>query len=319
VTAISTATGLVTTEYANRTAAAEATDFRVQRAQLGPRFFRIGEIDVCVRSEVPDVLPELALLYGDWEQNHLVDGLTVSVQRRRSRYTGGRRFIIDGGGDQLFSVKRMEEILPHVEWAVNWEVVKRVERFLQVHAAVMQRGSAACVMPGSPGSGKTTLAAGLLSRGWRLLSDEFALVSPQSGRVHPYPKALCIKQGSMQVVRSLGLPLMASRCYKKGRKGRVAYVSPAVMQCDCVGEACPIGCVLFPTYRVGARPKTEPMSRGEAVFELNRLAFNGQRFGAQAMAILDRTLTGVRCYRLVSGEIRSTCDLVEQVSDAHFA
>jgi hypothetical protein len=43
---------------------------------------------------------------------------------------------------------------------------------------VLERGGRALLLPAPSGSGKSTLCAGLAFNGWRLLSDELALLDP---------------------------------------------------------------------------------------------------------------------------------------------
>src|SRR3546814_969352 len=55
-------------------------------------------------------------------------------------------------------------------------------QFLIIHAAALEKSGRAAILPGAPGSGKSTLTAYLVHNGWRLLSDELALISLQHGR-----------------------------------------------------------------------------------------------------------------------------------------
>ena len=57
-------------------------------------------------------------------------------------------------------------------------------------------------MIGLPGSGKSTLAAGLVYRGgWRLLSDELALLSLGDGAVSALPKPISLKNESIAIMK----------------------------------------------------------------------------------------------------------------------
>lgn len=78
------------------------------------------------------------------------------------------------------------------EWGLNWVVAQNAHQFLVIHAAVVERHGRALIFPGAPGSGKSTLCAALLSRGWRLLSDEMALISRQNGEVTPFFRVLSV-------------------------------------------------------------------------------------------------------------------------------
>src|SRR3546814_17273791 len=74
------------------------------------------------------------------------------------------------------------QALPMLEWGLNWCIGAHGHQFLIIHAAVIERNGLAAILPGAPGSGKSTLTACLVHNGWRLLSDAMALVSLQGGR-----------------------------------------------------------------------------------------------------------------------------------------
>ena len=57
------------------------------------------------------------------------------------------------------------------------------------------------LLPAAPGSGKTTLCAGLSLRGWRLLSDEFGLIRPGTTDLVPVPRPMALKNESIDVIR----------------------------------------------------------------------------------------------------------------------
>ena len=54
-----------------------------------------------------------------------------------------------------------------LEWGLNWCVTNHCHQYLIVHAAAVERSGYALILPGPPGSGKSTLCAGLVNRGWR--------------------------------------------------------------------------------------------------------------------------------------------------------
>lgn len=279
-----------------------------------PAQFRIGAIDVNLSCVLPDVREEYAALYSGFERGHeSADSLAIFVRRGRSRYTLGRRVLIGHDDERMFSVRQVQQVLPHLEWAVNWAIIRKIRRYLQLHAGVMSLEGRGIVMAGQPGSGKTTLSAGLMARGWQYLSDEFALID-RAGRLQPYPKALCVKQGSFAVIERLGLPMFAPHRYKKGRKGRVAYLPSTCRGRDGLGQACRLHRVFFPTHVPGAPPRIEPISRGQAAFELTRLSFNMGQLGDAGMQWLLNALADARCYHLTHGDIDESCDLIEAVT-----
>ena len=84
---------------------------------------------------------------------------------------------------------------------MNWCISAHAHQFLILHAAVLERGGVALIMPAPPGSGKSTLCAALALSGWRLLSDELALIDPGSGRVWPLCRPVSLKNRSIEVIR----------------------------------------------------------------------------------------------------------------------
>ncbi|TAM62299.1 hypothetical protein EPN52_00875 [bacterium] len=81
------------------------------------------------------------------------------------------------------------------------EVAAR-SKFLILHAAVLERDGEALAIAGRGFAGKSTVATHLLSRGWHLLSDEYAFVEPISGRLVPYQKLMYLRSGVIPLLPS---------------------------------------------------------------------------------------------------------------------
>ncbi|MBN1344898.1 MAG: hypothetical protein JXQ73_19545 [Phycisphaerae bacterium] len=277
--------------------------------------FRIGEFDVALRSELDEVVEDFAALYGQNRDAYRRTGETIRIEVRRGKRSllAGRQYAIWGDGEQLWATRRRNEVLPYVEWGINWRVIKTRAEYLQVHAATLSHKGQGMLFAAKAGSGKSTLAAGLLARGWQYLSDEFALIHPETLRVHPFPKPVCVKAGSFEVVEALRLPLWRRRHYVKVLKGRVGYVSPHHIGPDSVGGPCRVRHIIFPLYAEGTEPCLREIPRAEAAFELAEMAFNRNAFGPRAMTILSDLVRGAKCYRLDAGSIHETCDLIESL------
>src|SRR2546423_11656048 len=86
-----------------------------------------------------------------------------------------------------------DQAFPILEWGLNWCVSAHCHQYLIVHAAVLEQGGRALLLQGPPGCGKSTLCAGLASRGWRLLSDELALIDPATAEVAALARPISLK------------------------------------------------------------------------------------------------------------------------------
>jgi HprK-related kinase A len=284
----------------------------------GPFHFLIGVVPVSVTSAYLPAMRDFRSLYADCEiPAPLADSINIEVLPVRIGRLKRKRYEIRGDGEHRFTLWYNRSVLPHIEWTINWQIMLYLPRLYAIHAAVLEVDGAGVIFPAEPGSGKTTLSAAMVHSGWRYLSDEFALIDPDTLRLQPYPKALCVKEGSYPILDQLGLRTKRRRDYDKGRKGKVTFVRPAELSSDPIGDACPVKHIVFCHYDGRAKPSIEPISRAEAVLRLNEQSFNFHKFRAKGIGILAEVVRGAKCYELWSGPIRETCDLLRSTVGAN--
>ena len=134
------------------------------------------------------------------------------------------------------------------EWGLNWVVSSQEFNFLIVHSAVLAKGNKAVLFPASSGSGKSTLAAYLMYRGWRLLSDEMALIKPFSREVVPFVKPLCLKNSSIDLCQQWYEGEAFSEIAYDTHKGDVIHLKPSEPSVKYERESAEIVAVIFPRY-----------------------------------------------------------------------
>ena len=210
--------------------------------------FSIGTISISLRSDCRSFVEEFSSLYGPYRCDaEGRESIEVEI-RARHRYPWRRGpYTIGSEAVHGFEVQHRHEVLPHLEWFINWQVIRQRREYLQLHAATLEIGGQALVLPGNPGCGKSTLTAGLLARGWSYLCDEFALINPTTLELQPFPRALCIKEPSFRAVDRLGLPLCRKTSYQKAAKGRVAFLNPLHVRPDVRGQPSRVRCSQFPS------------------------------------------------------------------------
>ena len=282
--------------------------------------FSIGVVDISLRSGCPSFLDEYLSLYQSYQRHSSgSSAIDVEIQTLRKYPWSRGPFRLCGSGVPDFDVSCRHEVLPHLEWFINWQIIQNRGEFVQLHASALEWEGQALILPGPPGSGKSTLTAGLLAQGWSYFCDEFALIDPATRLIHAYPRALCIKEASFPVVDRLGLPLCRKTPYQKATKGRVAFLNPLDVRPDVVGKPSPVRWVVFPKYIADQSPTLQPMTRSEAADELAQQCFNARVFEARAVSILADVIRGAECYRLQSGEIVETCALLQQLTQKQTA
>ena len=210
-------------------------------------------------------------------------------------------FFLDG--QSPFSPLPLDQAFAMLEWGLNWCVSAHCHQYLIFHAAVVERSGHAMVLPAPPGSGKSTLCAGLIHRGWRLLSDELALIDPASCAIVPMPRPVSLKNGAIDVMRAFAPAAAIGRPVHDTVKGSVAHMrSPS----DSVGRAMELaqpGWIVFPRYRSGAAAVLTSLPKERAVMQMAANAFNygvhGRRGFEQLAAFVDRC----GCYEFEYGNL----------------
>lgn len=286
------------------------TGLREQKAD----HFAIGAVGVSLCTPIRRLRREYAALYEDFRVPQAPDhAVRVDVRPSRWSLRHRRRFQVSVNGRDRFAPTRFDEVLPYVEWAINWELALVMPQFLQIHASSVEMDGQGVMLPGISGSGKSTLTTGLLARGWRYLCDEFALIDSDTLILHPFPRAICIKQPGFPVLESLGIKLKGARHYHKGTKGNVSFVSASAFGAHTVARPCPIRYVVFPKYARGRSPVLVPISRAEAAFALHAVCFNLFECRGAGSDVLANAVRGASCYRLISGDLQETCDLLGEL------
>ena len=239
---------------------------------------RTGPLVLCISSPVPDVARGLRALYAE----HSIAGpdtfadFHVSVEPARGLRRWLRpQLVFKVDGDDAFAPLPGDQGLPMLEWGMNWCVTTLCHRYLILHAAVLERNGRALVMPAPSGSGKSTLCAALLFRGWRLLSDELALIDPASSALVPMPRAVSLKNASISVLRAFtaGAVRYGSEVHDTV-KGTVAhFAAPRASVLRAAETALP-GWIVLPRYQAGAATSLQPLARGRCLMALIENAFN---------------------------------------------
>ena len=86
---------------------------------------------------------------------------------------------------------------------VNVIFDKREDFWLMtVHASALTNGQKTILFPAEAGSGKTTIAALLQNRGFKMVSDDFVPIDRKS-YAYPFPIAMSVKQGAVEVLASV--------------------------------------------------------------------------------------------------------------------
>ena len=260
---------------------------------------RIDPLTVRVSSPIDLLADALRALYGHREV--LAEDAFADFHIALARPKTIRRFIqqqvcFEFDGMVPFKPLPLSQTYPMFEWGLNWCIASQYHRFVMVHAAVIERDGFVVVMPGEPGAGKSTLCAALVSRGWRLFSDEMALITPLSAWLTPIPRPICLKNASIDLMRQFAPDHYMGKVFRDTRKGDVAHMGApedAVARAAEPGEA---RFVIFPRYRAHAPLSVQPVAKPEAVLRLAEQCFNYSQFATEGFHTLCNVVDRSHCH-----------------------
>lgn len=276
--------------------------------------FRVG-----LEADDPRFLATLGFFYGGNRiagADHVVD-YQIHIRRPRSlRRWFGAQSVFEIDGMRLFDPQPRENAFPLFEWGLNWCIATSAHRYLMLHAGTVAFGDGALILPGHPGSGKSTLSAALHLRGARLLSDEFGLVRPESADLLPMPRGIPLKNASIEAILEFDPSAPLGPTYPKTRKGRVRHLRPdAASQMAQHVPAVPRWLV-FPKYRAGADEHLVSMDKAEAFRQLAFNSFNYRLLGETAFRTVARLIRQMDCYSFTFSRLDRAVGVLSALAEA---
>ncbi len=245
-------------------------------------------------------------MYGEFPLG--ADDMFTDFHIEMARGAGLRRWIRPQSnfcfdGIPSFQPLPLDHAYPMLEWGLNWCIASHSHQFLILHAAVIERNGRAAIMPAPPGSGKSTLCAGLVSRGWRLLSDELTLIDMQTGLVRPMARPINLKNRSIEVIRNFQPDAVMTEPVHDTKKGTVALLRPPAESVRRVAEpACPAW-IVFPKYEANAPATFSPYSKAHTCLRVAQESFNYDIHGREGFDAVTRIVNSCDCYEFSYGSL----------------
>jgi HprK-related kinase A len=185
-----------------------------------------------------------------------------------------------------------------MEMALNWTTALCSLRFLTLHASGVERDGVSIIMPGESGSGKSTLAAGLGYRGWRFLSDEFALLDPDTLAHHAYPRPTSLKNDAIPVMKSWIDAARFSKPFPGTQKGEICYLRPEINSLARMHETAVPKLIVFPAFSRDYPPELAPMTPSEAMVRMVAGSANYDKLGERGFECLTKLVAQCPAYWL---------------------
>jgi HprK-related kinase A len=269
-------------------------------------FLRTGPFVVRLRSNLPEIVASVATLYADHILERDEDFADFHVGVRSVAGPRGHikpQIVFELDGEQPFEPFPRREAPAVLEWGLNWAISTYANHYLLIHAACIEKDGRAAIMPGEPGKGKSTLCAALVHNGWRLLSDELAVIDMEDGSILPLCRPMSLKNRSIAIIRDLAADAVFGPTIADTRKGTLALMRAPLDSVRRMCERATAHYVLFPRFAEGEATTVTERSRGTSLIGLAENAFNYQLHGRRGFDRLGDIVAACRCADVVYADL----------------
>ncbi len=280
---------------------------------------RTGPFVFSIRSPLSEIHAGLRLLHAYTpiaSEEEFVDfHLAIKAGKHVRRWLRPQAcFEVDGV--EPFKPLPRAQALPMLEWGMNWCITAYGHHQLVIHAAAVARNGRAAILPAPPGSGKSTLCAGLVSRGWRLLSDELTLVNLDSGQLHALARPVNLKNASIQIMRDYAPQAQFSPIVNDTTKGAVSLMQAPEASVERAHETVQPAWIVLPRYVAGASAQLTPMTQGDAFLSLADNAMNYHILGELGFRAIGTLTDRCAAYRFEYGLLDDAIATFDALSNA---
>ena len=189
-------------------------------------------------------------------------------------------------------------------------LISQQKSALALHAGAVAWKGTPILIAGASGSGKSSLVAWLIDKGFGYLTDEIALLK-ESDRVIGFPRAVVIKSGAADKVQALSiferLPLV--------KYGSSLVFSPA--QAMASEAHLPCGMIVFPQYEPGAELWIKELTPAETGLGLVGCNLNARNFsdgGFGEIIKLSRQVPGISVRYGDFDQLENTLDALLRIT-----
>ncbi|WP_395344596.1 HprK-related kinase A [Ningiella sp. W23] len=230
----------------------------------------------------------------------------------RSFYKPQARFFCDTR--EPFKPLNHNQGFAMLEWGMNWTVAAHELQHVIIHSAVLEKNGKAIIFPAPPGSGKSTLTAYLANNGWRLLSDEMALIIPFSDIVVPFVRPICLKNQSIDIAKTWFPSGVFSSVAKDTHKGDVIHLAPKPEHFEQAGIQAKIVGVVFPRFQAGTALEIYQLDMMEAFTKLAENAFNFTAIGKDGFDTVTQLIEEIAKFEICYSQLDEVVDfLLEEI------
>ena len=214
----------------------------------------------------------------------------------RDRYSGAS---LPGLGTIL-----MGEVLFHL--------IRENDRALAIHAGLVAKGDCTILLPGSSGSGKSSVTTWLVTQGWRYHTDELVAIDLETRAVKAFTRPLNIKTRGVPAVREIfDLDAVEDQCQVSAG---VTMIPHRLINPDFSTDVPNITHVIFPKYIAESKPEMIALSGAEAGLEMMRSNVIARNLPNHGFSQVTGLVRDIPAYRLHYQHFDNLPELIQNIA-----
>jgi hypothetical protein len=212
-------------------------------------------------------------------------------------------YYIFAGDDPLLLSDTPRKLVPKLKAEMMTRAIAGHDHILHLHSAAVMLGDRLVLFPAPSGSGKSLLAARLLSLGAVYFSDETVLLR-RDGTVRPVPTALSVKAGGLALLAAHFPELCHLPEHDREDGVTVRYLPPPRASLPSPERAARPTLVVFPRHAPGGAVQMRPLRPADALGRLlGECLAIPRRLDTEAVATIIETVERAVCCELVTGDL----------------
>ena len=287
--------------------------------RIGDLRLRIGRFTLKISSVLPEFESALRQLYAHYPASikggaydYDIDISPPSFIRRWIR----RNSLFHLSGDAPFLPMEAGHSHALFEWGLNWTIGSYAHNFLILHSAVVELNGCGILLAATSGSGKSTLAAELSLQGWRLLSDELALID-ENLRLVPCARPVSLKNQSIALIKARHPEAVLGPPARDTHKGTIAHLPAPQSSVARNLETATPRLIIFPKWSADAPLRLTTVGSGQAALRLIDQSFNYPILGRQGFERLANLVESAEAWELEYSSLDEARNALEQLVSEH--
>lgn len=285
---------------------------------------QIFNTEIIIKTSLPKIINRIVDLYPtttSWWKIRSTSRGTIQIDHLQADGLFGEQYSIFAELECFSHLSRcasLTVLLDRIYWYINnLPLYALPENYYTIHAAAVASARGAILLPGSSGTGKSTLTAALVSAGYTYLSDEIAIISDVERSVLPYPKPISLRHKGAEVLKQEFCDWVA-----KLNTGDLQYswegvlLSPRNYLPASFQGGFVVSYIIFPfREEQGIGSYLVPMRRSEALVRLMSQLISLRRNDSTSRNIekMVQLIRQSKCYALRVGTLRSAVACIDRL------